>query len=103
MSAALISPRARRDLITATSWIAQDDRRAARALREAVARAATLIGDFPHIGTTRPDLADPPVRFHVLRGFPYVIVYDGDSSPPVILRVLHGARDLPELLRDPGE
>ncbi|MGH6945631.1 MAG: type II toxin-antitoxin system RelE/ParE family toxin [Geminicoccaceae bacterium] len=100
MSAALLSPQARRDLADAAGWIARNNPQAARALRDTVARAAGLIGRFPKIGSERPDLADPPVRFHVLRGFPYVLVYDADGTPPRILRVLDGARDLPELLRD---
>jgi len=34
-----------------------------------------------------------------LTGFPYVIVYDAGRRPPAIVRILHGARDLPEILR----
>jgi len=45
-------------------------------------------------------LADEPLRFGVVRGFPYLALFDPTTNPPVILRVLHGARDLPELLRD---
>jgi toxin ParE1/3/4 len=36
----------------------------------------------------------------MVSGFSYVIVYDASREPPLILRVLHGARELPELLRD---
>jgi toxin ParE1/3/4 len=102
VSAALLSPRARRDLAEATIWIAPRNPRAARALRATVARATELIGRFPDIGVVRPDLAGPEVRFHVLRGFSYVVVYDAETAPPRILRVLPGARDLPELLQDRG-
>jgi toxin ParE1/3/4 len=59
-----------------------------------------MIGRFPKMGHERLDLADPPVRFYALRGFPYVVVYDADTRPPRILRVLHGARDLPQALSD---
>jgi plasmid stabilization system protein ParE len=38
--------------------------------------------------------------FLVLRGFPYILVYRANAVPPRILRVLHGARDLPEVLQD---
>jgi toxin ParE1/3/4 len=95
---AVLAPRARRDLIEAVRWIASDNPDAARALRHGVARAAELISQFPKIGSLREDLADSPVRFHVLRGFPYLLVYDAGASPPRILRILHGARDLPEVL-----
>jgi toxin ParE1/3/4 len=40
MSAAELSPRARRDLLAAVRWIAKDNPTAARALRDAVVRAA---------------------------------------------------------------
>ena len=73
---------------------------AAAALRQAVIDAATRIGDHPRIGTVRAELADDPIRFLPMTGFPYVIVYDSAMKPPLILRVLHGARDLPELMRD---
>jgi len=33
-------------------------------------------------------------------GFPYVMIYDCERRPPIIIRVLHGARDLAGLLRD---
>jgi len=36
----------------------------------------------------------------ILRGFPYIVVYRANAIPPRILRVLHGARDLPEVLQD---
>lgn len=49
----------------------------------------------------RGDLAPEHIRFLVLRGFPYVLVYDARTDPPRILRVLHGARDLPEALTSP--
>jgi toxin ParE1/3/4 len=35
-----------------------------------------------------------------LTGFPYVVVYDAASLPPRIVRILHGARDLPGALED---
>jgi toxin ParE1/3/4 len=38
-------------------------------------------------------------RCLTLTGFPYVIVYNAERTPPRIIRILHGARDLPEILR----
>jgi toxin ParE1/3/4 len=51
-------------------------------------------------GTRRPELATDPYRFAVVRGFPYIAVYDASARPPNIVRIVHGARDLPEVLRD---
>jgi toxin ParE1/3/4 len=95
---AQLSPRARRDLLAAVAWIARDNPPAARALRDAVARASERLSLLPRTGTERPDIADPPVRFLVLTGFPYLLVYDAESDPPLILGIVHGARDLPGTL-----
>jgi len=100
MISAALAPRARRDLLAAVRWIAADNPAAARALRDAVAKAAQRIGDHPHSGSTRPELADAPYRPMLLTGFPYILVYNADRNPPLIVRILHGARDLPDVLRD---
>jgi plasmid stabilization system protein ParE len=99
-SAATLAPQARRDLLAAAGWIAKENPSAAIALRDAVVAAATRIGNQPRIGAVRAELAPESIRFLVVSGFPYVIVYDASREPPLILRVLHGARELPELLRD---
>ena len=100
MTAAGLSPAARRDLLGAMRWIARDNPAAASALRDSIAKAASQIGTHNYAGVSRPDLANPPYRFAILTGFPYVIVYNADRKPPLIVRILHGARDLPELLHD---
>jgi toxin ParE1/3/4 len=100
VSNAVLSPAARRDLLDAVRWIAWDNPAAARALRDTIAKASKHIGAHAHFGVSRPNLADPPYRFVMLPGFPYIIVYNADRRPPMIVRILHGARDLPEVLRD---
>jgi toxin ParE1/3/4 len=100
MTHAVLAPRARRDLLAAVRWIAKDNPAAARALSDAAAKAAMLIGEYSEIGTTRPTLADERYRFVMLTGFPYVIVYNAKRTPPLIVRILHGARDQPRLLQD---
>ncbi len=98
MTAALLAPPARRDLLAAVRWIAADNPAAARALRDAVARAAENIFAHPEIGPHRPEFADPPYRFLSLTGFPYLVIYTPEHNPPLILRILHAARDLPDVL-----
>ena len=98
---AVLSRRARRDLDSAARWIAKDNRAAARGLRCAVEEAARRIGEHPHIGILRPDISAEPLRFVTLTGYPYVIVYDAEVTPPAILRVLHGARDIPSIINTP--
>lgn len=98
MSSAVLLPQARRDLIEATQWIAQDNPVVAHALRISVQKAARVLGEHPYAGQERFDITSRSVRFFALSGFPYIIVYDAALKPPVILRFLHGARDLPEIL-----
>jgi toxin ParE1/3/4 len=84
----------------AAAWIRRDNRRAAAAFGEALEQLARLIGEHPMVGYVRPELARHPYRFCVVRGFPYVVAYDPTPTRPVIVRVVHGARDLPEVLRE---
>jgi len=99
VSAAQFAPRARRDLVAALRWIAKDNPAAARALRDSIARAAENISAHPEIGPHRPEFSNPPYRFLSLTGFPYLVVYTPEHNPPLILRILHAARDLPDILQ----
>jgi toxin ParE1/3/4 len=75
---------------------------AAQRLRDAVALAARRIGERPLLGRHEPSLADARYRFWSVAGFPYLIVYRPDLSPPSIVRFVHTARDLPTALADLG-
>ncbi|MBF0627057.1 MAG: type II toxin-antitoxin system RelE/ParE family toxin [Magnetococcales bacterium] len=92
MKSAHFSREAQRDILEASRWMV------ARAFQKVMKQAATTLGEYPLAGMERPDLVNPPFRFFVITGFPYVIVYNPTMTPPLILRVFHGARDLPELL-----
>lgn len=97
---ARLTKRANREALSAFDWILRDNQASARAFRHAVIDAAMLIGDQPFAGTERPELVDPPLRLWPLHRFSYVMVYDPSHSPPQILRIVHGARDLPQVLAD---
>jgi toxin ParE1/3/4 len=73
---------------------------AAERLKRRIDEAARRIGRFPDIGRREPALADARYRFWSVPGFPYLIVYRPDTSPPSIVRFLHTHRDLPQLLAD---
>ncbi|MBF0348889.1 MAG: type II toxin-antitoxin system RelE/ParE family toxin [Magnetococcales bacterium] len=100
MKPAILSSKAREEFLEAVRWIARDHPVSAKALKNAVHQVTRNLGEYPLSGRERTDLASSSVRFLPLTGFPYIIVYDAVLIPPVILRFLHGARDLPELLRD---
>jgi toxin ParE1/3/4 len=100
VTAATLSRRAQRELDGALQWIARDNP-LAQALLEAVLEAAERIGEHPKIGVVRTDLTvTDRYRFVVLSGFSYLVVYAADRNPPVIVRIVHGARDLPRVLRN---
>lgn len=100
MTAAAFTPQAEAEGAEAVDWIRRDNPAAARVLRDAIVNAAERIGMHPHLGVARADLAREPYRFLTLTGFPYVVVYNSERRPPLIVRIVHGARDLPEALRD---
>ncbi len=75
---------------------------AAQRLRDAVELAARRIGERPRLGRHEPALADVRYRVWSVPGFPYLIVYRPDLSPPSIVRFVHTARDLPKALADLG-
>ena len=73
---------------------------AAQRLKQVVEQAARRIGERPLLGRRELALADARYRFWSVSGFPYLIVYRPDTSPPSIVRFVHTARDLPPLLAD---
>nr|WP_284947946.1 type II toxin-antitoxin system RelE/ParE family toxin [Acidisoma sp. PAMC 29798] len=92
------SRRALAELDEAAAWIAHDNPDAADTLITLAIGAAKLLAENPRLGRLRPDLAPAPYRFWPLRGFQYVFVYDAEAKPPLILRVIHQARDLPDAM-----
>ena len=79
-------------------WVAEDNAAAADALLAAVMVAARRLQARPKLGRARLDLAPERYRFWSLRGFPYLMVYDAEAEPPIILRFVHQSRDLPAVL-----
>ena len=59
-----------------------------------------LAGQHPRMGHKRQDITPPPVRFwSVARFSNYVIVYRPETAPLQVVAVLHGKRDLKEVLK----
>lgn len=93
-----LSTRARVDLLDLWDYVAREsgfpDRADSLVLR--IRGVCQQIADFPGIGTRREELAPGMRSFPVP---PFLILYriPGDDSIEV-LRVVHGARDLPHLM-----
>ena len=59
--------------------------------------AVALLTERPAVGHIRTDLTDDTVRFWSIP--PYMMVYDPNTQPLQILRILRSARDIPSVLR----
>jgi toxin ParE1/3/4 len=94
----IFAPRAQRALREAAMWVAEDNPAAADALLAAAMAVARRLQVRPKLGRVRLELAPERFRFWSLRGFPYLLVYDAEAEPPIILRFVHQSRDLPAVL-----
>jgi plasmid stabilization system protein ParE len=66
-------------------------------VRQELRDAMRNLAVFPYIGHRRDDVTPDTLRFWSV--YSYLIVYRPDRNPIEIIRVLHGARDLPRELR----
>lgn len=92
----LYAPQARQDLAAIRSYLRAEAGVgvANRTLAQIKAKEC-LLCEFPKSGAPREDL-HPGGRMLVMA--PYVIIYEVLSTRVHILRVLHGARDLPDVM-----
>ena len=93
------TPQATEDLDAIWNFIADNNRIAAdRVEMEIVATCRRLV-KHPLMGTRRKDITPLPVRFWTVTKFPnYVIVYRLETAPLQVVAVLHGKRDLKQVL-----
>jgi plasmid stabilization system protein ParE len=94
-----LTPAAENDIFEVWCFIAKDNSAQADQLESDIFAACQKIADNPGLGHTRKDITKQPVRFLVVRSN-YLIVYDPDSEPLSVIRVLHGARDAAAQLQD---
>ena len=97
----LRTPEARRDLLDIWSYIAEESAPAvADAFLARLWGAMEIIAYAPHVGRERPEFAGSPRSIPVK---PYVIFYEplAEGDGILVWRVLHGARNLDPLIREP--
>ena len=92
-----LTPSAQRDVDRITDLIAEDNVEAALRVHDALEEAFRHLAEMPAMGHTREDLTERPVKFWSV--YSYLIVYDPASSPLIVIAVLHGARDVGNLLK----
>lgn len=88
---------AEEDLIDIWLYIAHDDVRAADRVLDDIEEKFLLLADQPGLGPARPDIA-PDLRYSPVRR--YLILYRQITDGIEIVRVVHGARDVPTLMAD---
>lgn len=88
---------AQRDVDQITDFIAEDNVDAALRVLDALEEAFRQLAERPGMGHTRADLTARPVKFWSV--YSYLIVYDPASSPLTVIAVLHGARDVENVLK----
>ncbi len=94
-----LTPQATEDLDSIWWSIASDNRAAADRVELEIVATCQRLAKHPRMGTKRLDITSLPVRFWTLTKFPnYVIVYRPDTLPTQVVAVLHGRRNLKEIL-----
>jgi plasmid stabilization system protein ParE len=88
--------RAKQDLREIRAYIARDSRDSADRTVRRVREAVRSLSQTPWLGHAREDVRYPHARFYLV--YSYLIVYETSDTRLVVLRVLHGARDLPSVL-----
>lgn len=89
-----LTPEAARDLDEIASFIAEDNPPAALGLIDEIEKKCQAIAEMPGIGRMREELA-PDLRGSLVGK--YVIFYRPSAEGVEIIRVIHGARDIPKL------
>ncbi len=68
----------------------------------AVEHTLAFLADFPEAGSLRfaGAIRQSDLRAWQVKGFPYLVFYRIVGGEPLILRILHAARDIPASLRE---
>jgi toxin ParE1/3/4 len=85
------SQKARIDLLSIWSYVAEDYPNAADRLLDTINEKCTLLSENTKLGQARPDISQNMRYFPVKN---YIILYQEQPFGVEIIRVVHGSRDL---------
>lgn len=85
------------DLEDIVLYIASDSKKEAYKMRELIIQKATDLETFPKRGRYVPDKKIEQMGYRMLTVGKYVLFYKVDKSMVYIHRILHGARNYPQL------
>ncbi len=97
MARVLVTPRAQSDLDDIWLPVALDSPSAADRLIDLIVARCQDLTDYPRLGPARPEIA-PEARMLVIGD--YIVLYRIDGADAVVVRVVHGARQLKDLFGD---
>lgn len=100
MPRGLRTPQAEDDLVEVWAYIAEDSEEAADRFLGRIENACRRLAENPLTGRDRSQLAP---RLRSLAMSSYVLFYRPRSDGIELIRVLHGARDLPALFGESAE
>lgn len=96
MTRYVLSPAAYADFIEILEYLEAESATAGKSIEEDFIQAFELLAGRPYLGHIREDFKGLPVRFWPV--YPYLIVYAPATKPLQVVALLHGARDIPQVL-----
>jgi plasmid stabilization system protein ParE len=94
-----LTPQASEDLDAIWWFVAEHNREAADRVESEIVATCRRLAKYPLIGTRRQDITPRAVRFWTVTKFPdYVIVYRPETIPLQVIAILHGKRNLKEVV-----
>jgi plasmid stabilization system protein ParE len=94
-----LTPQATEDLDAIWWFIAEGNQDAAERVETEILATCRRLAKHPRMGTKRQDITTLPVRFWTITKFPnYVIVYRPETVPLQVVAILHGKRDMKEVM-----
>jgi plasmid stabilization system protein ParE len=100
MSSYALTPPAWGDISEIWHYIAQDNTEAADRVEQAIYDACKFVAESPLRGHTHKELTSRNIRFWTLTGYSnYCVMYKPDTSPLRIIAILHGKRNILQILK----
>lgn len=87
---------AKTDIKEIVAYIARDNPPAAKRVRTDLKEAFLKLSEHPFMGHVREEITHKSLRFWPIHS--YQIIYNPESSPLAIVRILSGYRDIGDLL-----
>ena len=100
MAEYVLAPQAADDLEDIWRYIASDSPEAADRVKQEIYLACEFLARAPMSGRKRPEFTRQPVLVWTIPRYPnYLVVYSPSHRPLLVMRLLHGKRNLRRLLR----